>query len=183
MDEARPPWMKWRRWLIRLAGIGIAGLGLACLIPVVATRTLARPSIGDERAQGVGYPVGDLIAEGASASVDLGTVVAGGRAAARLRFTNGCDSWIEISRVPTSCPCLTVELANVRIAPHGTMHATARIDLSDDPEFVGGLCPEFQCFDAFGKERFVGSVAVQVVAEPGHSRNVDRISRSQEVVR
>lgn len=103
-------------------------------------------------------------------SVDLGTISAGGEAKARLRLTNSSDSWIEIADVQTSCDCLSVELAERRIPPHHGVEANARLDLSGEPEFTGGLCPEIRLFDAAGREAFCYTVNANVVTKVARCR-------------
>jgi hypothetical protein len=61
---------------------------------------------------------------GPMVAIDLGTVEAGGRAEARFSITNDCASSVQIASIWTSCPCLSVELADRWIAPCQTVEVT-----------------------------------------------------------
>ncbi|OYV90486.1 MAG: hypothetical protein B7Z73_06060 [Planctomycetia bacterium 21-64-5] len=98
-------------------------------------------------------------------SFNLGSIRAGSAAEARIPLTNGANSWIEIANVHASCPCLSVLMAERRIAPRRTMYVTVRIDLVDEPDFTGGLCPELQLFDSNGRQLFLLAVNCDVVRE------------------
>lgn len=94
--------------------------------------------------------------------VDLGTIAAGGQAEARLHLVNSTGLSIEIASVETSCPCVSVELAEWRIDPGDKVEAVARIDLFDEPEFRGGLCPQVLFFDTEGQVSFDVNLKLQV---------------------
>lgn len=72
---------------------------------------------------------------------------------------------IEVDRVETSCPCLTVELRERCAAPNEFVQAIIRVDLSEDPEFTGGLGPEFEFFDAQNTRLLAASVRANVVPQ------------------
>lgn len=101
-----------------------------------------------------------------SKSCDLGRITAGGAREAELRLVNASSSVIEIARVRTSCPCIQVTLLEHRIGPRQTAVARVRLDLAQEPEFVGGLCPEIEFLDAAGRSLFVRTVNATVV-RPG----------------
>lgn len=107
-----------------------------------------------------------LAASGAPKSCDLGTIAAGGKCDAELRLFNACDRVIEIARVRTSCPCVQVTLLEHRIGPRQPVIARVRLDLAQEPEFVGGLCPEIEFLDAAGRSLFVRTLNATVVRRP-----------------
>lgn len=97
--------------------------------------------------------------------IDLGSVACGGSAEARFDVINSGDSPIEIVRVETSCGCVSVKLLERTIAPHRSVAAIMRLNLSNDPDFEGGLCPEIRLFDNAGRVAFTFVAKVVAAGE------------------
>lgn len=133
-------------------------------LPTIPPRS-ALSSIHEKRAAQPARVLRCSIGGGTPALIDLGTIVAGGRAEAPLWLANDSDSPIDIGRVRTNCPCIRVELDERRIGRHQRVRATVQLDLSDDPEFTGGLCPEFCVLDSVGRERLTCTAHAAVVSK------------------
>jgi hypothetical protein len=84
-------------------------------------------------------------------------------------LVNDADAAIDIVRVRTSCDCVTVDLAARHVESHETVAAVARIDLSADPGFTGGLCPEAEFIGANGKPLFLRTLRASVIARGARS--------------
>lgn len=101
-----------------------------------------------------------------SSVIDFGQIAAGGRAKASFQLENDSMSALEVAKIRTSCNCLRVELDECAIGPHGAVTAHGTIDLSDEPEFSGGLCPEAEFLDASGRSLFSRSFRATVGRSP-----------------
>lgn len=97
-------------------------------------------------------------------SIKLASMPVAGVAESWLRLSNRACGWVEIARITTSCPCLSVRLAERKIAPRQSVDVIVQIDLSSEPEFEGGLCPEVRFFGPDGEELFAWVLDVNVVA-------------------
>lgn len=166
-DESRL--FRWRPRLYRVAGclsFAILVVGLLRSGHSRATSDVAadRPSVLPRRSQS------PLDLSGGVIVVDLGAVMAGGRAERRVVLRNDSRRSLEITKIVTSCPCLAVDLHTRQIAPGVSVPATIRIDLSRERRFTGGLSPEFWCLDASGAECFTGSVEATVVTDQDRLR-------------
>lgn len=98
--------------------------------------------------------------------IDFGQIAAGGRAMASFQLENNSTSSLEIAKVRISCSCLRIELDECAIGPHGAVTVHGAIDLSDEPEFSGGLCPEVEFLDASGRPLFSRSFRATVGRSP-----------------
>ncbi len=80
------------------------------------------------------------------AKLDLGTLSEGGSASATFWLHNPGPLAVEVGEVSTSCDCLDVSLPTKEISPGQTIMASANVDLSHDPRFVGKLRLEASAF-------------------------------------
>lgn len=157
--------------------IGSSAVVLAALVPRGSgSAPRKRMSVPGQEPFVAGRPTATSPSSAATDVIDLGTIVAGGNIETRLHLVNPSDFSIDIASFRTSCPCLSVEIVERQIAPQQAGEAVARLDLSDDPGFTGGLCPEVEFFDAQGNKLFDRSVSVTVV---GGSANFSRLQTRQ----
>jgi hypothetical protein len=141
--------MSTRGFLCILTGVAAATCTLAALSATIVTRTTTDP-----------FPViaRPVLLVGANSDtpsvIDVGTIAAGGSAESELTLTNSTDVPISIARVRTSCECVSVVPSASRIESHKTQKVVAHIDLSDEPDFTGGLGPDIEFLDAAQQTRF-----------------------------
>ena len=100
--------------------------------------------------------------------VDLGTLAPGRSAQTTITLHNPCPLMVSVDRIETSCQCLRVGPAPARLMPGERAVLAARIDLSSETEFRGGLSITVAGIAASGREvfqtrvnLFVGPVSVQ----------------------
>jgi hypothetical protein len=94
--------------------------------------------------------------------IDLGDVRAGGCKEADFAVTNPESAPVSISRIDTSCECLTVDMRSQTLQPGETVKARAAIDMALKPEFAGGLALTAKALDADGKPLFAVVVNAEV---------------------
>lgn len=154
------------------SGIAISGRKQKNVVMVITLTVLAFACAGafgllsgrgEVASSSATRPLPSALVHGGLRSIDLGTIRRGGSAEARFRITNDSRAAMEIAEIQTSCPCLTVELAQRRIAPHETVDAVVRLNLADEPEFVGALSPGIRCFNAQGEQCCAFVVSLNVV--------------------
>jgi hypothetical protein len=105
-------------------------------------------------------PVGLLHAS--PAQMDLGNLPQGGRAEAICQLLNSGTATVEVARINTDCPCLTLELPNCTIAPSESVQGRVLFDISDDPRFTGALGMDVTGTTPEGATAFVVNVRVKV---------------------
>lgn len=110
---------------------------------------------------------------GASTVVNSQTVRAGARSKAQLWLTNHSDSCIDIASVRVSCPCLTVRLSKQRLEPREKVEAIVWIDLSEEPSFIGGLCPEIELLDSRGRTLIAHQLEINVLPRAAERDELD----------
>ncbi len=71
--------------------------------------------------------------------IRFGTDEEGRRVVSELRLSNKSEFSFNISKIETSCPCLTVEPLSVDIAPHRAARLLVIFDSSSEPGFRGNL--------------------------------------------
>lgn len=89
---------------------------------------------------------------------EFGTLRQVGNAQAAFSVANPGDSAITIARARTSCPCLDVQVTNSVVPAGSAVQGIARIDLSDEPDFAGGLRFEVEFLGEAGEVLFWGEV-------------------------
>jgi hypothetical protein len=99
------------------------------------------------------------------ARINMGEVAQGSCKDADFTLTNWGTRTIELARIDTSCPCLTVDVPP-RIFPGEQVEGRAKLDLRDEPNFTGDLAIEIRGWISAGEEAFLVVVAVRV---PGKS--------------
>jgi|GEM_PF-5395894 len=90
-----------------------------------------------------------------------------GRGVASL--SNPSDRLHEAAIISTSCPCLRVSHASIRVEPHSTATMDVTFDPSEEPDFRGALSIEVTGTDPNGTLVFRGKVNVQVQNPPDDS--------------
>jgi hypothetical protein len=81
-----------------------------------------------------------------------------------LRLSNPGPNPVEIRRIRTSCPCLTITLDKLALAPGESIRAKMTLDLSREPDFRGGLLIEAVGEDAEGELAFSVSLRCRFLA-------------------
>lgn len=105
--------------------------------------------------------------------IDFGQITPGGSARTSFRLENQSNSAVEVAKIRTSCDCLSVDLSDRLVRPRQAVTAQATIDLSDEPEFSGGLRPEAEFLDATGQPFFVRSFRATVGRSPTAAGTID----------
>jgi hypothetical protein len=93
--------------------------------------------------------------------IDVGEVPGGGRKQAVFSLTNPGTQAVELSRIETSCPCLTVDMPHY-LAPAEQVSAGATLDLRDEPDFTGEMAIEITGWTRAGEQAFAVVVEVKV---------------------
>jgi hypothetical protein len=97
--------------------------------------------------------------------VDLGVLSAGEWRNPSLLLSNKGETPVEIVKIESSCPCLSLECAPRGVPPSGTAQMTATLDLGKEPSFVGNLRIRAQGRTRSGALAF--SVQLTAKVEPG----------------
>jgi hypothetical protein len=95
------------------------------------------------------------------ARINMGTVAQGGRKQATFTLTNPGNRTIDLAKIDTSCPCLTVDVP-LRIPPSDKVEGRAKLDLSDEPNFTGEVAIEIKGWTSGGEPAFLVVAAVRV---------------------
>lgn len=158
-------------WLTAALDAGMVALLLVCGTPAktagrgwataAALSTLATASAG--WLLYVGEPPARVRAD--PPVVNLGTVLAGGRAtgSTNLSYPYGPD--LHIPTVRTSCECVSLVRPASHLVAGRTLPVQIVLDLSHDPRFTGGMLAKVEGLTADGQTAFTLSVRVLVVAE------------------
>ncbi|HUY32582.1 MAG TPA: hypothetical protein VMV69_07345 [Pirellulales bacterium] len=93
---------------------------------------------------------------------ELGSVGRGAAAEGTMVIANKLAHEVRVAKVTTSCECLSVHLPFKTLAPNESTIAEFRLDMSKDPDFVGGLGIDVHGLDASGFELFYFEVMVDV---------------------
>ena len=72
-------------------------------------------------------------------NLDLGTIPRGAHREVPFWLENPGSKTVEIATITTSCECFEVILERTTIAGGEKIKATAKVDLTDDPDFAGSL--------------------------------------------
>ncbi len=72
-------------------------------------------------------------------NLDLGTIPRGAHREVAFWLENPGSKTVEIATITTSCECFEVILERTTIAGGEKIKATAKVDLTDDPDFAGSL--------------------------------------------
>lgn len=73
---------------------------------------------------------------------DFATLRKGARKEETFWLVNPTSSAVEVASIKTSCDCFFVTLNSTVIEPGAKVSGVAKVDLSDDPAFVGSLLLE-----------------------------------------
>ena len=114
---------------------------------------------------GVVAPAGKAVAAPAPAfplmtKLDLGVIVQGKSAALGCWVTNNGKNPVQVSKIESSCDCLTVTLSKQQIAPGEKILVTASYDGAKEAEFVGSLQIEVNLFD--DNQTKVGQIEIPI---------------------
>ncbi len=71
--------------------------------------------------------------------ISLGTLRPGESSFASLRLRNAGDTLLTVSRIATSCPCVSIEPLPTSVAPRQVVKLTVHVDRESDPEFESPL--------------------------------------------
>lgn len=121
----------------------------------------------------VGVPDSSSVLTVSSPRIDMGEVAAGGRQEVAFSLTNSGTRPIELGKIESSCPCLTIDLPRGVLAPAEQIHGRARLDLRKEPAFAGDLGVEVRGFTARGDLAFtmIVEITVRRGKTPGFSAN------------
>ncbi len=117
---------------------------------------------------GVAEPMAGLTVE--PGSIDLGQAAPGRKPGGRLRLRNRFASPAELDRVETSCPCVAVSPAMVRIGPGEVAEVDVTFDPAEEPGFRGTLVVDLTGHDRMGSILFRSSARLAVI-DPSPSRS------------
>jgi hypothetical protein len=95
--------------------------------------------------------------------VDLGLVVAGGRTERVVEIYNPHPRKIEITDVRVGCECVSIILESMSFPPRGAIQTQVVADLSDEPNFRGGLGVQVAMCELDGTEVVKCRIDVSVV--------------------
>ncbi len=146
----------WRVLLLRCGGWG----GMLCCLIATAGCDGGNPAKGAARF--AEQPPGVrslLIAE--PTTIDLDEVPRGGRKQAAFSLTNPGAQTIELARIESSCPCLTMGVPR-RLAPGEQVSGRVKVDLRDEPHFTGEVSVEIKGWTHTGELAFALVVEVKV---------------------
>jgi hypothetical protein len=119
----------WPRRLCLVLFVGVsAAIILAVSRPTALNNPLS-PAAPENKALLVSLP----------RQLDFGVVPSGGLAEARFTLRNPGANTVQVGEITASCGCFRVVLNNTVIGPGETTEATARLDLAEEPDFVGRL--------------------------------------------
>lgn len=94
--------------------------------------------------------------------VRFGEIGQGQSAAAQVRIWNHTTRPFTISRIQTSCSCLTLEIDRPLVCVGESIAGQLRLDLKHEPRFTGGLHMTIELFDESGKEVLIFEAEVRV---------------------
>lgn len=125
----------------------IFGLNMLSVMRLLAVICIIMPGCSEKPAQRLSTLPGNNSASAellhvSNQSIDFGEVNSGHKAKVAIVVTNATDKSVEISSISTSCSCLTFNLGKKVITPSETITAQLLLDLSKEPDFVGGLMME-----------------------------------------
>jgi len=106
-------------------------------------------------------PKTHLLLDASPSRIDMGEVASGGRKQATFSLTNSGSQAVELAKIESSCPCLTVDVPS-RIAPGEQICGRANLDLRDEPDFTGDLAIEITGWTRAGKLAFLVTTYVSV---------------------
>ncbi len=81
----------------------------------------------------------------------MGEVAQGGRKQAAFTLTNSGTETVELTRIETSCGCLSVDVP-LRVAPGQKVAGQVTLDLRDEPQFTGDLGIEICGWNDLGEK-------------------------------
>lgn len=102
-----------------------------------------------------------LLLDASPSRVDMGEVALGGRKQSTFSLTNPGSQAVELAKIESSCPCLIVDVPS-RIAPGEQVVGCAKLDLRDDPNFIGDVAIEIKGWTSAGKLAFFVTADVYV---------------------
>lgn len=100
------------------------------------------------------------------ARINMGEVAQGGRKDATFTLTNSGTRTIELSRIDTTCPCLTVDVP-LRIPPGEQVEGRVKLDLRKEPNFTGDVAIEIAGWTSTDEQAFFVVAAVHVPRKKG----------------
>lgn len=109
-------------------------------------------------------PTASLLLEANPARIEMGEVAQGGRKEARFTLTNSGTRAIVLSRIETSCDCLSVDVP-LRVEPGEQVVGRVKLDLRDEPNFTGDLGIEIRGWNEASEKAFLVIAGVHVPHE------------------
>lgn len=91
----------------------------------------------------------------------MGEVSRGGRKQAGFSLTNPGTQVIELARIESTCPCLTIDVPRC-LAPGEQVSGRAKVDLRDEPNFTGEVSVGVKGWTRAGELAFIARVEVRV---------------------
>lgn len=95
--------------------------------------------------------------------IDVGTLRQGQKSEVRAIIYNNYSRDFIVADIKSTCPCLSLYLANDLVAANGTVECKICIDLAHEPEFTGYLSTEIQAFDVSRNLILRFSVLIHVI--------------------
>ncbi|MGE3822538.1 MAG: DUF1573 domain-containing protein [Isosphaeraceae bacterium] len=110
-------------------------------------------------------PAGSLPLVARPQPLQLGTLRPGESARATLMLRNRHDHPVEMGRVESSCPCLTIEPRSLRLEPGEEARLESRFDPASEPEFRGRLRIEVRGYSLSDEVVMIATAIVEVSSE------------------
>lgn len=101
---------------------------------------------------------------GSSTIFQFGTLAKGATAVRELMIVNRTGGPWDIRQIGASCDCVRLSAVPTVVPADDSFFTEVRLDLTEDPEFVGGLAPELVARDANGIELFVIVIRAKIEA-------------------
>lgn len=95
-------------------------------------------------------------------SQDLGTLIRRGKRNYEVTVRNCTTRALRIEKIEVTCNCMTVEPQQVVLAPGEAVQLTVRVDLNDEPDFIGKLLLGIRGI-AYTGEVFESTATVSVI--------------------
>lgn len=106
-------------------------------------------------------PQSHFLLDANPARINMGAVNQGGRKQATFTSTNSGTRTIELARIETSYPCLTVDVP-LRISPGEQVVGRIQLDLRDEPDATGDIAVEIKGWTSAGEAAFLVVAAFRV---------------------
>jgi hypothetical protein len=106
-------------------------------------------------------PKSHFLLDASPSRIDMGEVAPSGWKQATFSLTNLGSQAVELAKIDSSCPCLTVDLPSA-IASGKQVEGRAKLDLRDELDFTGEVAVEIKGWTGADKLAFLTMVDVRV---------------------